>query len=150
MTAEEEQRLRAMKVRDADRGVDAEISRDIDLSNFSFTELAAVNVAPVWRGGVVEVGGSIVDGGGLGLTYTYSWIDVRIVAYCGSRNVSLHRAAIGQDAGAIQLLIDAPAAYKRIAALARIVIDGKLTNTANFHGQGPKAKAHAIMRFNRT
>jgi hypothetical protein len=148
MTAEEEQRLRATKVVDVDRGVDVEVSRDIDLSNISFTEVLGLEIRKTWRGGIVRGYANVTDNPvGYGVTYQYAYIDWRVVGYVGSKQETIHRAAVGRDAGALTVVIEGVQAYNRIAVFARLIVDGGSPGTVVSLAT---AKANAIARMNRT
>jgi hypothetical protein len=138
----------AQPVRDVDRGVHEERSRDISLSNVSFTEILGVDIRRTWRGGIIRCHAFISENPvGYGITYQYSYVDFRVVGYVGSKQETIHRAAVGQESGTVDVVLEDVQAYNRIGIFARLMVDGGSPGTVVSLAD---ATANAIARFNQT
>lgn len=140
-------RATAKKVRDVDRGVDEFHSRAVTLSNsLAFTEILGFDTNGTWRGGLVRVAANFVDGA-IGVDYQYAQVEIRVVGLVGSKQETIHRAALGLEAGAIDVAIDDAHQYRRIAVFAVYIVDGQAGAASGSLGT---ADVSAIARMNRT
>ena len=104
-------------------GVDVYTSREIKLSNVAFVEILGFDLEQTHRGGVIRVTGQVIDSSALGTLYTFACADIRIVGFLSAGVETLHRAAIAGDAAPIDYRVPRDAPYKRIAVLARLLLD---------------------------
>lgn len=120
----------------ADGGVDVYTSKEIRLQNVAFVELLGFDLDPRHRGGVIRVTAQLLQATGIvpGITphplvefYNFITVDVRIVGFVGATPVAMHRAELGGDASAIDFRVPRDTPYKRIAVMARLMIDGEPT-----------------------
>lgn len=100
--------------------------RPADLSGaVDYVEIWRVDFEPRWRGGVIQVAGTIADDpAGVGVTYQYAAIEYRILGYVGPTARVLRRGALGGAATTALYQVEDPSRYSVLAVEARKIIDG--------------------------
>jgi hypothetical protein len=111
-------------VRDADRGADFEVGRELSVQNvITYAELAGFDLRPTWRSGLLRVAATIVhDPAGYGTTYFDGYLDLRIVGINGPPS-TLARAALGADSAPLEMRFK-DVGYRRLQVLGRLVVNG--------------------------
>src|SRR5262245_47691379 len=93
----------ATEVRDIGLGVDLVAGRsgqNITTSR-DWLEVWQTDVRPTWRGGVIEVQGSIADSDAGATAYQYAAIEVRVIGYSATGPSVLRRGSVGGVAAPI-------------------------------------------------